>query len=183
MARKTMVELLAEINTLFPDNNVGEISPADLRTFCQNFVDSVTPAYGVLSTTSLAQVVGVTLQTLPWQATFIAQAPEFTTDPAAGIVRRDQSIISNRISVNIDVEIAANRECEAVLYANGVATPWRTKVSGNGTTRPESIQLEALHYSDIPVDYSVRVAADQAGTAMTFSNGIFLVSAVPVRTA
>ena len=48
MTRKTMVELIAEIGTLFADNTSGAITPAKLRQFCTDFVDTMTPAYGAL---------------------------------------------------------------------------------------------------------------------------------------
>ncbi len=184
MARKTMVELLATITANFPNNTTGEISPTDLRQFCTDFVDTVTPAYGILAITApMAQVVGVTDQVLPWLSEYLVQAPEFTTTPATGIVRRTQNIVVNDIKINIDVEMATNRECLGTLYANGVATIWRGKVSGNGPGRPAVLSIEATNYSAVPVDYQLRVQCDQAGTPVTFSNGVFLVEAIPVRQA
>ena len=90
---------------------------------------------------------------------------------------------SNRIDINIDVEMAANRELTATLYKNGVATVWRAKVSGSGVGRPAILSLEAIDYSDVAATYELRVQADAAGTPVTYSNGIFAVAATPVRTA
>jgi len=184
MTRKTIVELSAEIDTLFADNDIKAITPAKLREFCHNFVDTMTPAYGAIATTGpFAQTVGLTDQLLPWQTTYIAQNPEFTTDPATGKVTRGQTVTSNRIVINVDVELAANRELTATLYKNGAPTVWRAKCSGSGTGRPAILSLEAIDYSDVAVDYQLYVQVDAAGTAVTLSNGIFVVSAVPVRTA
>ena len=184
MARKTIVELLAEINSLFADNTSGSITPAKLRSFCTDFVDTMTPAYGALSTPGpLAATVGTVDQLMVWSSTYIAQSPEYTTDPATGKITRAQTIASNRISVNIDVDIASNRELTATLYKNGVATPWRAKCSGSGSGRPAILSLDAIDYSDVAVDYQLYVQTDVAGTAVTYSNGIFVVNAVPVRTA
>lgn len=184
MARKTMVELTAEIATLFADNTSGAITPAKLREFCQDFVDTMTPAYGAISIAGpLAATVGITDQLMVWSTTYVAQNPEFLTDPATGKITRDQAIVTNRISVNIDVEMATNRELTATLYKNGVPTVWRAKCSGSGAGRPAILSLEAIDYSDVAVEYQLYVQADAAGTAVTYSNGIFIVNAVPVRTA
>ena len=184
MARKTIAELIAEIGTLFADNTSGAITPAKLRSFLTDFVDTMTPAYGAIAITGpLAATVGVADQLMVWQSSYIAQNPEFTTDAATGKVTRNQTVVSNRIAINVDVELAANRELTATLYKNGVATTWRSKVSGSGTGRPAILSLEAIDYSDVAADYQLYVQADQAGTAVTYSNGIFVVSAVPVRTA
>ena len=184
MTRKTIAELTAEIATLFADNTSGAITPADLREFCTDFVDTMTPAYGVLSIPGpLGATVGLTDQLMVWSSTYIAQSPEYTTDPATGKITRAQTVTSNRIVVNIDVELAANRELTATLYKNGAPTTWRAKCSGSGTGRPAILSLEAIDYSDVAADYQLYVQADAAGTAVTYSNGIFVVSAVPVRTA
>lgn len=184
MARKTIVELLAEIGTLFPDNTSGAITPAKLRQFLNDFVDTMTPAYGALSIPGpLAQTVGVVDVLMPWSATYVAQGPEYTTDPATGKVTRAQTVTSNRITVNIDVDLAANRELTATLYKNGVATAWRAKCSGSGAGRPAILSLDAIDYSDVAANYQLYVQADTAGTNVTFSNSIFVVNAVPVRTA
>ena len=183
MARKTMVELLAEISANFPNNTTQLISPAKLREFCTDFVDSVTVSYGILSSPSLVQVVGSSDQLLPWVSTYLVQSPEFTTNPATGTIRRDQNIVVNEINVNIDLAMAANRECIMSLYANGVPTIWRAKAVGNGTTRPETISLVAVNYSAVPVNYQLFIQADAPGTSITFSNGVFAINSVPVRQA
>ena len=184
MARKTIVELLAEINALFADNTSGAITPAKLRQFQTDFVDTMTPAYGALSIPGpLAATVGIVDQLMVWSATYVAQAPEYTTDPATGKITRAQTITSNRISVNIDVDLAANRELTATLYKNGVPTVWRAKCSGSGSGRPAILSLDAIDYSDVAADYQLYVQTDAAGTNVTYSNGIFVVNAVPVRTA
>ena len=184
MTRKTIVELIAEIGTLFADNTSGAITPAKLRQFCTDFVDTMTPAYGALQTPGpLAATVGVTDQLMVWSSTYIAQSPEYTTDPATGKITRAQTVTSNRIVVNVDVELAANRELTATLYKNGAPTVWRSKCSGSGTGRPAILSLEAIDYSDVAANYQLYVQADVAGTAVTYSNGIFVVNAVPVRTA
>ena len=183
MTRKTIVELTAEIATLFADNTSGAITPAKLRQFCTDFVDTMTPAYGALAINTLAATVGVTDQLMVWQSTYVAQNPEYTADPATGKVTRAQTVTSNRIVVNVDVELAANRELTATLYKNGAPTTWRAKCSGSGTGRPAILSLDAIDYSDVVADYQLYVQADQAGTAVTYSNGIFVVNAVPVRTA
>ena len=184
MTRKTMVELTSEIATLFADNTSGEINPADLRQFCQNFVDTMTPAYGALQIPGpLGATVGTADQLMVWTSQYIAQGPEFTTDAATGKIVRTDGVATTRFSINVDVELVSNRELTATLYKNGVATVWRAKISGSGTGRPAVLSLEAIDYSDVPAEYQLYVQTDQAGTSVTYSNGIFLANVVPVRTA
>ena len=184
MARKTIVELLAEIGTMFPDNNTGAITPAIQRAFLTDLVDTYTPAYGAISIeTGVARTFNITPSLLVWSTNYIAQSPEWTADAPTGKITRAQAVITNRISVNVDVELPANRELIATLYKNGVATTWRTKISGSGAGRPAVLSLEAIDYNATQAEYQLYCQCDADGVACTFSNGIFLGSVVPVRTA
>jgi hypothetical protein len=179
--RKTLSQLRQDFQRAFEDPSTSGLNEGRLFDFLADFLDSMTPAYGVLATPGpLVRSLTTTDQVLPWQVEYIAQLPEFSTDPATGVVTRNQPVCSNRIYVNVDVELAANREVELTLYANDVATPWRTKAIGSGSGRPAIAALEAIHYSAVPVTYQLKALVDQA-TSVTFSNGVFTVSAVPVR--
>lgn len=61
MVAKTRAQLNADADTLFPDNNTGEISPADLRTQAKNLADSAKLAEDlatVASTGAYADLTG-----------------------------------------------------------------------------------------------------------------------------
>ena len=184
MARKTIVELLAEMNVLLADNTSGAITPEDLRTVIGDFIDTMTPAYAVLTTDAgVLKTFGVTDSLLTWTSVSIAQSPEYLADAATGKITRDQPVATNRISVNMDVELAANREILCTLYKNGAPTTWRAKASGSGTGRPAVLSLEALDYNAGPVEYQLYCQCDTAGTQVTVANAVFVASAIPVRTA
>ena len=179
--RKTLSQLRQDFMRAFEDPSTSGINEGRLFDFLSDFLSSMTPAYGVLATPGpLARSLTTVDQVLPWTSEYIAQKPEFSTDPATGAVIRNEAITSNRIYVNVDVELAANREVELTLYANNVATSWRTKAIGSGSGRPAVAALEAIHYSAVPVTYQLKALVD-AATTVTFSNGVFTVSAVPVR--
>jgi hypothetical protein len=143
----------------------------------------MTPAYGGLQTIpNTVKNIGTTDLLLAWNTSYIAQAPEFTTNPVTGTIRRDQNIATTRLIVNADIVMASNRELTVTLYKNGVPTIWRASCSGSGTGRPVVLSLEALDYSDVPADYQLFAQTDAANTAVTISNAIFIANAVPVRT-
>lgn len=185
MTRKTIVELQTELATLLPDNTTGAITPAALRTMIGDFLNTMTPAYGGIQITGagLAQVLNIAPAPLVFQSELVAQLPEFATVPGTGTVRRQDTVTTNSISFNMDVQAPANRQVTATLYADGVATPWRGVVQGTGAADPVVLSFEATHYSAVPVNYQVFVNANANATSVTFSNAVFLVNAVPVRTA
>ncbi len=184
MPRKTMTELLAEITSSFPDNTSGAITPAILRAFLNDFVETMTPAYGGLQIlTNTVKNFGLANSLLDWSSTIVAQSPEFITNPSTGDIVRTAGPSTNRIIVNADVTLAANREITATLYKNGQPTTWRGSASGSGTGRPSVLSFEALDYSDVQAQYQIFCSCDAAGTAVTFANATFLVSVVPVRSA
>ena len=184
MARKTIVELQAELTTLIADNTSGLITPANLRQMIGDFIQTMTPAYAVLSSlAATVRLANITPAALPWLVEDIAQLPEFTTNIATGIIRRDESIASTHVSVNLDIEGPNNTLIVAELYANGVPTNWRAAANCLGAGRPVVLSLEAIHYSAVPVNYQIYVRSDVNGVSITFSNGVFLCSVLPVRTA
>ena len=183
MTRKTMVELLAEINALFPDNAAGEITPADLRQFCTDFVESVSPAYAVLAQlTNNVRSLTTAPALLPWGEVYAVQNPEWTADAANGWVQRDGTIHTSRLTLNIDCEGAANRLVTATLYKNDVPTPFRATALLQGAGKPVTLTMATINYSDVTAKYQIYVQADSA-TSVTFFNGTFIGENVPVRTA
>lgn len=185
MANKTMVELQTEITSLFPDNTTGLITPANLRQFCSDFVTSMTPAYGVLqiNTTKVQQFNITPATVMVWDIVSTVTAPPYTGDAATGKITRSDGVCTNQISFNVDVELANGRIVYATLYKNGVATPWRATATGRGAGNPSILSFEAIDYSAVPVDYQVFCNTDANTISVTFTNGVFMARALPVRTA
>ena len=179
--RKTLSQLRQDFQRSFEDPSTSGLNEGRLFDFLADFVDTMTPVYGILATPGpLVQSLTTVDQVVPWEQEYIAQLPEFTVNPATGTITRADGLCSNRVTVNVNAELAANREVEVTLYANGQPTVWQAKAIGSGSGRPSVISLEAIHYSDVPVSFQLKALVDQA-TSVTFSNGVFVVSAVPVR--
>ena len=49
MARKTITALYEQATADFADNISGYITPAKLRQFCLDFLDTVRPSYGAIN--------------------------------------------------------------------------------------------------------------------------------------
>jgi len=181
--RKTLAQLQADLLRSFDDPSTSGINEGRLFDLLKDTLETITPAYGALITSSpLVQSLTTVDQVLPWEGVYVAQEPEYSADHATGAVTRHDAPCMNRITVNVNVELAANREVEMTLYADNVATVWQAKAIGSGSGRPSVLSLEALHYSTAAITYQLKVLVDQA-TNVTFSNGIFVIAAVPVREA
>ena len=185
MANKTMVELQAEIISLFPDNTIGSITPAQLRQFCSDFVTSMTPAYGALQiNTTKVQTFNITpAVTMVWDVELVATPPQYTTDAATGAINRVDGVCTNQITFNVDVGLANGRVIFATLYKNGVATPFRATATGRGAGNPTILSFDAIDYSNVPATYQVFCTTDADTTPVTFTNGVFIARLLPVNTA
>jgi hypothetical protein len=181
MARKSFVELSNDLLTAFPDNISGLITPAILRAYFQEFLDAIRPAYGLLD------LPGPTVQTL--QTTYaplvcttgqVSAIPDFTVTPATGTVNRVAAGMT-RLTASLDIECTQGRVVWVSVYKNGLPTPWIISTVGEGAGKPASVALAALSYDASPVAYQFMVKCDTAGTAVTFSNGIFIAETVPVN--
>lgn len=181
MARKSFNELTAQAIADFPDNVTGLITPAKLRQFCLDFLTAITPAYGVLQrTTPNTQTVGTTDALVVFDTAQDSDPAQTTSAvPASTITRAEKG--SSEININLDIETAANREVTLTLYKDGAATPFRVTTSGRGTGSPVGVGLIAFDYADPAAVYDLRAKTDQAGTSVIFSNGVMLLSVLPVR--
>jgi hypothetical protein len=182
MARKSIVELVADIASLIPDNTTEAIEPADIRFVLLELLATFRPAYGSLSipTVPHAIVVGLT----PTLLTFTAaqdSSPETVSAFATGSIARAERGAS-RITFSADMELGANRECTITLFKNGVATPWSIKGSGSGTGRPAAVSMVILDYADPAATYTFMCTADAAATTVTFTNVSAILEVLPVNT-
>lgn len=183
MARKTMVQLLAEIVAAFPDNNAGAITPAALRSFLTDFVDSISPAYGAFSTTAGAVIpLTNTPSRLPFQAVVVAQLPEFTLSaPAQGQITRNDGEATNTITFQIDFAAANNSVVTFRVYKNGVGTSYTAVRTSTGANDIADINVEATVYDPNPATYEIRASIVPNGN-ITVNEALFIARADPVRT-
>lgn len=181
MPRKSITELEAQAAANLPDNNVGSISPADVRVMFTDFLNAIRPAYGALQKTSPQTVnLGLTPVGVQYTTASDSDINQTTSSAATGVITRSERGTST-INFNMDIEAAANRFITATLYKNGVATPWRITTNGAGTGNPVGMALTAVDYADPAANYEVRLSAEAAGTSVTLSNGGFLLSVDPVN--
>lgn len=181
MARKSILELVALANASFPDNVTGLISPADVRDFCLEFLNAITPAYGVLSAAGpLSQTFGLTPVVVAFSNKQDSDPSQTTSTAAAGTIVRSERGTST-INFSVDVAMANNIQVTFSITKNGVATPWKVSATGRGAANPVSVAITAIDYADPAATYTVTAVAENAGTAVTLTELAFVVSIDPVR--
>jgi len=181
MPRKSFVELANELVVDFPDNVTGAITPAILRTYFNNFLDAIRPAYGIISReTPAVQVLGVADVPLIFEVGSVSTVPDYTVTPASGTVTR-LAAGTTRLTFTTTIDTAVGRIITVTLYKNGVATPWRISATGGGAGKPVDIALNALQYDAGAAVYQWQVRADAASTNTTFSNVDCIAETVPVN--
>jgi hypothetical protein len=181
MARKSINELIAEANAAFPDNVTGLITPADLRDFCLNFLNAISPAYGYLTAAGpLSQTFGLTAALVVFSSAFDSDPAQTTSNAAAGSVARSERGTST-INFTVDVSCANNVGVTFTLNKNGTPTQWKITATGRGASNPVSVALTAIDYADPAATYTVTAVAENAGTACTLEQMALIVGIDPVR--
>jgi hypothetical protein len=181
MPRKSFVQLQADLTTSFPDNITGLITPAILRTYINNFLEAIRPAYGLLTRdTPNVQNLGTTDTPLVFESGSVSDVPDYTTTPATGTINR-LAAGTTRLTFTTTIEGAVGRVVTASLYKNGAVTPWRVSGTLQGAGKPVDIVLVALQYDGAAAAYQMQVKADTAGTSTTFSNVDVIAETVPVN--
>lgn len=182
MARKSILELIAQATADFPDNVTGLITPAKLRTWAIDFLNAISPAYGVLriATGTTNQTFGLTPALFVFTSASDSDPSQTTSAvPASTITRAERG--TSEINFTCDIETNNGRFITFTLFKNGVATPWRVTGNGAGAGNPVAVALTAIDYADPPAVYSIRAAAEQAGTVVTLSDAALIVAVMPVR--
>jgi len=178
--RKSITELLAQAASSFPDNTTGAITPALLRTFVEDFLQAIAPAYGILQKTASQTVtLGLTPVAISYTTSTDSNANQTNSSAPNGKVTRLERGTST-INFTMDIECAANRFITATMYKSGVATPWRITVNGAGTGNPVGMSLTIVDYADPAAEYEIRLSAEQDGVSTIISNGAFIVAVDPV---
>jgi hypothetical protein len=182
MARKSFIQLSADLLVDFPDNITGLITPAIVRAYFQKVFDAIRPAYGLLSrTTPNAQTLQLTDAPVVFETGYVSDVPDYTTTPATGVLQRLEAGTTT-INLNCSVEGTAGRIVTITLYKNGVATPWKGSATLGGVGKPVEIAFTALNYEGGAAQYQLQVKCDTAGTSVTFSGMDALAQTVPVNT-
>ena len=181
MPRKSITELTAQAIASFPDNVIGSITPALLRTMFEDFLHAIAPAYGVCQKTAPQTIsLGLTPIAISYTTATSSDINQLTANAATGKITRSERGVAT-INFNMDIEAAANRFIPATLYKNGVATTWRITMNGAGSGNPVGMALTAVDYADPAANYEVRLSAEAAGTSTIISNGAFLLAIDPVN--
>ena len=181
MTRRTITELYAQAAASFPDNAIGAITPALLRDFCQDFLDTMRPSYGAASiVTPLVKAATTVYSTFAWQTQIAATAPDYSITLATGLVTRSGGPASARIEFSIDALAPNNSITSFALFVDGVETPWATSNTSTGTDL-QSFAFTAINYSAaLSPTYQIRVKSNAANN-VTLSNGVLVVENIPVN--
>ena len=183
MTRRTITELYAQAASSFPDNVAGSITPALLRAFCQDFLDTIRPSYGAMSiTTPSIKALTTVDASFTWETVVQAQAPDYTCTLASGLVTRAGGPASAQIDFSIDCQALNNSVVTFTLYVDGLATPWATSNTSTSSADIQSFAFTAVNYSvNLAPTYQIRAKINTPGN-VTLSNGILVVQNIPVNT-
>ena len=181
MPRKSIVELTAQAIASFPDNVTGLITPAALRTFCEDFLNAIRPAYGICQKTAPQTVnLGLTPAAIQYTTAQDSDINQTNSSAANGTITRLERGTAT-INFSMDIACATNRFITATLFKNGVATTWRITVNGAGTGNPVGMAFTAVDYADPAATYDVRLSAEAAGVSTVINNGALILGVDPVN--
>jgi len=183
MARKTFFDLSAQAAATLADNTTADISPADVRTMITDFLDTMRPAYGVLtdSPTGITKLVNIAALPLAWTDIQRADSPEFTLSATNGSISRPSQTCSSRIVCSVDVYGPQGKIITGQLANNGVATQFKSTITCGGPTKPETLLITGVVTAAVNPLFQIYVNTDSDGVSFTFKDGVFAVENVPMR--
>ena len=180
--RKSIDELLVAADALFQTNANGQITATALRTYLEDFVETMKPAYAAMTigTTPLAQALTTIYAPMVFTDISDANSPEYAAYPATGQIVRDLESL-NRLTFNVDLYVGTNRQVDFALFRDGVITPWAFSLQGNGNANPQSGGFTGITYTSTPgAVFELRVKAD-ADVSVSFANTVMIMENIPVR--
>ena len=182
MARKSILELIAQSDVDFPDNSTGAVTPGILRQFLKDFLNAIAPAFGLLQipSGSSVQILGITPIKMLFTTAYDSDPTQITSAVPASTVTRSERGTST-INFTADFECQNGRFITFTLYKNGVALPWKVTGNGGGAGNPISVSLTSIDYADPAAQYEIRAAAEVDGTNVTLFNAALVVQIEPVR--
>jgi hypothetical protein len=182
MARTSITTLYNAATTAFADNSVGAITPALLRDFLHDFLDTIRPIYGGLQKTSaLAANLTTTDAAFPWTAALAAPTADYSTVLGTGLITRTVGPAGATVNFSIDATAPNNSVTTFTLYTDGVVTPWGISNTSTSGTDLVSFAFSAVMRSNSATPtYQIRARSNGANT-VTLSNGIFTVMDIPLN--
>ena len=183
MTAKSMLELLAQADATLPDNTTQEITAADVRNMIKDFIDSVTPGYGVVQIVSQALTLNATTPTPLAPASSTNTTPTiFAASAAQGSVQRTlNGVAGSTIQIIASGDISGNNGNEVTvrLFQDGNPTNFVQTVSTTGAANNNGFNIAAIVYVANDAVFDLRAVAP-AGT-YTFRNVSLVAQAQPVR--
>lgn len=187
MSISSILALKARALVDFPDNNVGAITPLQLRQFLIDFLDTVSPAYGIIRLVSqVLNLSAAPIVVAPFATTITQTAGYFLNNlPAGTITRTLGGVPGSRTLVVASGEVVGpvGRNVTVRLFKNGVATDYSATVATTGAGDSQNFTLSGFDFFLGPGDmtYDLRASSPGAVAAFTLSNVIFVVQAQTVR--
>lgn len=171
MARKSIQELISQANATLADNNVGAITPAEVRGMFLDLLNAIKPAYAGMGVVGAAVTLNIAPALVVMNQQLNSSPSEFTiTLPASTLARLERG--TTYLNVDVDVEAPANRFIRVQLFKDGVATGADVTVNGAGAGNPVSGSFSWIDYADPAATYTLVASAEIDGVAATLSASV-----------
>jgi hypothetical protein len=186
MSRIFLDTLRANIATVFPDNTLGEISPADLRGICLDTVDSTVPDEALL--TMSAPLVGEVLTATPsiplsqFDGSIGGDGVFLKPNPAGGYIEGTTTAGFSYYIIAESTFSPGNNEIVNIQgVVDGVPFGPVQSVTGNGTDAV-SVSLIAV-FNSMPSDgqLALSYAAPDGAATITIQSAETLVIITPTN--
>ena len=184
MARKSIDELKAQATTDFPDNTAQLITPAKLRNLVLDFLNTVSPFYGVLQIgpTPVVKQANIAESIItPWDSVLQSDASQVVCSAATGTVTRTERGVS-RITFQATAAAPNNAVVTFGINRNGAPTGFVVTVIGLAGADPQGVNLVAIVESTVGGDvFTATIKATANGVNVNLSNTVLIVENIPVR--
>jgi hypothetical protein len=185
MARRTITELIAQANASLPDNTAAAIEPADVRGCVVDTLDTITPMYGGLRTSSVALNLTTTPQVVPFAEVITSFPPEWVVNAAAGTIARQLTSVAamtSKLFLNGTIEAPQGSEVVIQIYKNNAPLPgMQTEETGEGPTKSVGFHFVSIDYGTTDAIYKLMVSTPTGTAAVTLRNVQFIGENIPVR--
>lgn len=176
-----MTTLKAEFQAKMPDNQVGAISPADVRTSVLDFADTVTPGYG--ATIINPPVNDVDFTTTPsdltvWNSTVI-QTADFTVNNTTGIITGNVACVWDW-QVNLSIIFSSADVMTFQTVFSGSTFQYKADVVGEGSGDPLNLNFGGIYDGDVGDTLKIQAFVDSGSATLDFLSGGFIVRYVPL---
>lgn len=187
MSISSVLAMKARALLQFPDNNSGQITPQLLREFLVDFLDTISPAYGIIKLVSQVLNLSAAPVTIaPFTNNHTQSAGYFLNNlPAGQVTRALNGALGSRTLIVASGSIGgpAGREVTVTVYKNGVALDASITQTTTGAANRQSFNLAGFDFFLGPSDvtYELRASSPGAAANFTFENVNLVVQAQTVR--